>query len=128
MIIDTGSDVCWVQCNPCASCFTQTEPLFDPSYSSSYSRISCKSNACSNLDLRGCYSGSCVYRVQYVDESNSTGYLSSDRLTLSPEIVFQGFLFGCGVDNHGFRGVSGLFGLGQGSFSLNWQTASTCKN
>ena len=128
VIIDTGSDVCWVQCNHCAPCFNQTGPLFDPSYSSSYSRISCISNACSNLNLRGCYSGSCVYGVRYLDGSNTTGFLSSDKLTLSPETVFQGFLFGCGVDNHGFRGVSGLFGLGQGSFSLNSQTASTVGN
>ena len=43
-----------------------------------------------------------------MDGSNNTGYLSSDKLTLSPETVFQGFLFGGGIDNHGLRGVSGV--------------------
>ncbi|KAL6909695.1 hypothetical protein ACP4OV_001354 [Aristida adscensionis] len=38
LIFDTGSDVSWIQCAPCAAgkCYPQHDPLFDPSKSSSY--------------------------------------------------------------------------------------------
>jgi hypothetical protein len=38
LLVDTGSDVTWVQCAPCNStkCYPQKDPLFDPSKSSTY--------------------------------------------------------------------------------------------
>jgi hypothetical protein len=45
-IVDTGSDLIWVQCLPCQSCYTASSPTFDPSKSSTYAALSCASNQC----------------------------------------------------------------------------------
>ncbi|KAL5850130.1 hypothetical protein ACOSQ4_008143 [Xanthoceras sorbifolium] len=38
VILDTGSDITWIQCKPCSvQCFKQPGPIFDPSKSSTYS-------------------------------------------------------------------------------------------
>jgi hypothetical protein len=37
VLMDTGSDVSWVQCVPCSKCYPQADPLFDPRSSSTYS-------------------------------------------------------------------------------------------
>ena len=51
LIFDTGSDITWTQCQPCAiSCYKQQEPIFSPSLSSSYSNISCTSTVCNSLN------------------------------------------------------------------------------
>ncbi|KAJ6373265.1 hypothetical protein OIU76_027572 [Salix suchowensis] len=50
LILDTGSDFTWTQCQPCArSCYKQQEQIFDPSQSTSYTNISCSSPVCSSL-------------------------------------------------------------------------------
>lgn len=50
LIFDTGSDLTWTQCQPCArSCYSQKETIFDPSKSSSYANVSCTSSSCSDL-------------------------------------------------------------------------------
>lgn len=50
LIFDTGSDITWTQCQPCArSCYKQKEQIFDPSQSTSYTNISCSSPVCSSL-------------------------------------------------------------------------------
>jgi hypothetical protein len=44
LIVDTGSDLVWVQCKPCTSpnnCYPEADPFFDPSASSSYLPVSC---------------------------------------------------------------------------------------
>ena len=50
LIFDTGSDITWTQCQPCArSCYKQKEQIFDPSQSTSYTNISCSSSICNSL-------------------------------------------------------------------------------
>lgn len=50
LAFDTGSDLTWTQCQPCAkSCYDQSEAIFDPSKSTSYSNVSCASTDCSQL-------------------------------------------------------------------------------
>ena len=125
VIIDTGSDVSWVQCRPCVSCYSQVEPIFDPTTSSSYTRFPCNVPVCKELNPHGCSAGSCLYGVRYGDGSQTTGYLSSDRFRLTAASLFKGFVFGCGYNNQGlFRGAAGLLGLGRGSYSFVSQTAA----
>ncbi|XP_054819644.1 aspartyl protease family protein At5g10770-like [Prosopis cineraria] len=132
LVFDTGSDITWTQCKPCAgSCYAQKEPIFDPSQSSSYSNVSCSSSQCSQLvsatGVRPACSAStraCIYTIRYGDGSFSTGYFAKERLTLSSTDVVNDFLFGCGQKNQGlFRGVAGLLGLGRNSLSFVEQTA-----
>ncbi|CAL5019264.1 unnamed protein product [Urochloa decumbens] len=128
--VDTGSDLSWVQCKPCAdgsSCYSQKDPLFDPSQSSSYAAVPCGGSACAALGMyaSGCSASQCGYVVSYGDGSNTTGVYSSDTLTLSPTDAVQGFLFGCGHAQTGlFTGIDGLIGLGRLQVSLVGQTAA----
>ncbi|KAA8521466.1 hypothetical protein F0562_012124 [Nyssa sinensis] len=115
VIFDTGSDITWIQCQPCSqSCYSQHEPLFDPSLSSSYSKGSCKSY---NIDNQ--------YLIQYGDGSYSSGLFGCDTLTLEPSDVITNFQFGCAQNSSdGFGEAAGMLGLGQGQLSLVSQTAS----
>uniref|UniRef100_A0A7N0V476 Peptidase A1 domain-containing protein n=1 Tax=Kalanchoe fedtschenkoi TaxID=63787 RepID=A0A7N0V476_KALFE len=131
LIFDTGSDLTWTQCRPCARfCHKQVGPIFDPSKSKTFANISCRSAICSQLQSTtgthpGCSSGTCVYAIQYGDQSVSVGFLSKDRLTLSASDSVEGFYFGCGQLNRGlFGGSGGLLGLGRDKLSFVSQTAS----
>lgn len=48
-IMDTGSDLVWVQCTPCVNCYTQNDALFDATASTSYSVSSCDDALCSSV-------------------------------------------------------------------------------
>lgn len=140
LIFDTGSDLTWTQCQPCRlgtgsnlTCYDQTEPIYDPSLSTSYANISCNTAACNELSATDigpyCYraTNTCVYFIGYGDNSTSAGYYGTERLTLTATStdVFDGFLFGCGQDNDGtFVGTAGLLGLGRNKISLIEQTAA----
>ncbi|XP_064948953.1 aspartyl protease family protein At5g10770-like [Musa acuminata AAA Group] len=124
VIFDTGSDITWIQCQPCVTyCYEQQDPIFNPSASSTYANISCSSTYCSDLDISGCSSSACLYGVQYGDNSFSIGFFAQDTLTLSPTDVIPKFPFGCGERNRGLFGkAAGLMGLGHGKLSLVTQT------
>ncbi|CAL5046260.1 unnamed protein product [Urochloa decumbens] len=129
VLIDTGSDVSWVQCKPCSQCHSQADPLFDPSSSSTYFPFSCGSATCTQLghNGNGCSSSSqCQYIVRYGDGSTTTGTYSSDTLALGPNTV-RNFQFGCSNVESGFNDdqTDGLMGLGGGAQSLVSQTAGT---
>ncbi|KAG2577796.1 hypothetical protein PVAP13_6NG172400 [Panicum virgatum] len=128
MLIDTGSDVSWVQCKPCPECHSQVDALFDPSSSSTYSSFSCDSAACAQLgeEGNGCSSSQqCQYIVHYGDRSSATGTYSSDMLTLGSYTI-SSFQFGCSHAKSGHDDkTDGLMGLGGGPQSLVSQTAGT---
>ncbi|GAV77594.1 Asp domain-containing protein, partial [Cephalotus follicularis] len=128
LIIDTGSDLTWLQCRPCAgSCYSQNEPIFDPSASKSYANISCDSLTCLSIisatgNLPGCSSTTCEYGIRYGDGSYSIGNLARETLALSKD-KFDNFEFGCGQNNGGnFNGSAGLLGLGHNRISIISQT------
>ncbi|KAL5572122.1 hypothetical protein UlMin_021719 [Ulmus minor] len=124
MVLDTGSDVVWLQCAPCRKCYTQADPVFDPTKSRSFAGISCGSPLCRKLDSPGCSSQrqSCLYQVSYGDGSFTTGDFSTETLTFRRTRVARVAL-GCGHDNEGlFVGAAGLLGLGRGRLSFPSQT------
>ncbi|KAL1205592.1 Aspartyl protease family protein [Cardamine amara subsp. amara] len=136
LIVDTGSDLTWVQCQPCKSCYNQQGPLYDPSISSSYKTVFCNSSTCQDLvaatgnaGLCGSNNGvektTCDYIVSYGDGSYTRGDLASESI-LWGETKLENFVFGCGRNNKGlFGGASGLMGLGRSSVSLVSQTLKT---
>ncbi|KAH1105765.1 hypothetical protein J1N35_009533 [Gossypium stocksii] len=108
-LADTGSDLIWTQCWPCSQCFKQDAPLFEPTKSSTYRKMSCSSNSCENIQGGTCASPtdtSCIYSVTCGDNSFSKGDIAYDTLTL------------------GSTTASGIIGLGGGEISLINQLGS----
>ncbi|KAL6186582.1 hypothetical protein ACLB2K_042702 [Fragaria x ananassa] len=109
MVLDTGSDVVWLQCAPCKHCYSQTDPIFDPRKSSSFSSLPCSSPLCRHLDSLGCSSKSktCLYQVSYGNGSFTFGDFSTETLTFRRSKVPKVAL-GCGHDKEGlFVGAAG---------------------
>ncbi|KAH9707385.1 protein ASPARTIC PROTEASE IN GUARD CELL 2 [Citrus sinensis] len=118
MVIDSGSDIVWVQCQPCSQCYKQSDPVFDPADSASFSGVSCSSAVCDRLENAGCHAGRCRYEVSYGDGSYTKGTLALETLTIGRTVV-KNVAIGCGHKNQGmFVGAAGLLGLGGGSMSL----------
>lgn len=141
LILDTGSDLNWIQCEPCLDCFEQSGPIYDPSASSSYRNITCSDSRCSLVsppaDHRDCRRNlPCPYYYWYGDSSNTTGDFATESFTVnlttsatsssSPSAKrVEGVMFGCGHWNRGlFRGAAGLLGLGRGPLSFSSQLQS----
>ncbi|KAL9292039.1 Protein ASPARTIC PROTEASE IN GUARD CELL 2 [Arabidopsis thaliana] len=118
MVIDSGSDMVWVQCQPCKLCYKQSDPVFDPAKSGSYTGVSCGSSVCDRIENSGCHSGGCRYEVMYGDGSYTKGTLALETLTFAKTVV-RNVAMGCGHRNRGmFIGAAGLLGIGGGSMSF----------
>ncbi|OAY71916.1 Aspartic proteinase nepenthesin-1 [Ananas comosus] len=68
LMLDTGSDLIWTQCQPCLSCTNQSFPLYDPSQSATYSPLPCSSKLCQALPQSACHA-QCLYLYEYLDNS-----------------------------------------------------------
>lgn len=126
MVLDTGSDVNWLQCQPCSDCYQQSDPIFNPSDSASYKPLSCGSSQCSSLDVSACRSNKCLYQVSYGDGSFTVGDFVTETLSFGNSGSINTIALGCGHDNEGlFVGAAGLLGLGGGPLSLTSQTKAS---
>ncbi|KAM5553826.1 aspartic proteinase CDR1-like [Rosa sericea] len=131
-IADTASDLSWIQCIPCSTCFKQKAPLFDPKNSITYEKQSCHSSQCKSVKGTSCSSEEiCHYEITYGDKSYSNGIVATDTITFG-STTMQPFrlpqiILGCGHNNSGlFReAASGMIGLARGSASLISQMDST---
>ncbi|KAF9608431.1 hypothetical protein IFM89_009797 [Coptis chinensis] len=123
-IMDTGSDLIWAQCKPCVQCYKQPTPIFDPTQSSSFSKLSCSSSLCKALSMSQCDDG-CEYMYAYGDYSTTQGTMATETFTFGQASV-PNIGFGCGSDNEGsgFTQGAGLVGLGRGPLSLVSQLGS----
>lgn len=125
MVLDTGSDVNWLQCAPCADCYHQTEPIFEPASSSSYTTLSCHTPQCKALEVSECRNATCLYEVSYGDGSYTVGDFATETLTIGSASV-ENVAVGCGHSNEGlFVGAAGLLGLGGGLLALPSQLNTT---
>ncbi|WOK97268.1 hypothetical protein Cni_G05976 [Canna indica] len=148
LILDTGSDLNWLQCLPCYDCFEQHGPVYDPAASSSYRNVSCADRRCDLVSSpdppRPCNATAdphgagqpCPYFYWYGDRSNTTGDLALETFTMNLTAPPNGttgsdfgrvhdVIFGCGHWNRGlFHGAAGLLGLGRGPLSFSSQLGS----
>ncbi|KAL3624867.1 hypothetical protein CASFOL_031535 [Castilleja foliolosa] len=126
MILDTGSDIVWLQCLPCLKCYIQTDPIFNPNISTSFQSVPCTSPLCNQLDRPGCNSSRkiCQYRVSYGDGSFTTGDLTTETLTFGRKNIVPNIAVGCGHTNKGlFNAAAGLLGLGRGKLGFPVQAS-----
>lgn len=134
LIVDSGSDLIWVQCTPCKQCFDQQGPLYDPGNSTTFRPVPCLSSECLLIpavqgfpcDFR--YPGACAYEYQYADTSYTRGVFAYETATLgatsaSGDVRIDRVAFGCGNENSGasFLAAGGIIGLGQGPLSFTSQ-------
>ncbi|KAI4307748.1 hypothetical protein L6164_030900 [Bauhinia variegata] len=143
MILDTGSDLNWIQCVPCHDCFEQNGPHYDPNGSSSFRHINCHDPHCQLVSSpdppRHCNTENktCPYFYWYGDGSNTTGDFALEKFTVNlsnpsgrqniKQVV--DIMFGCGHWNRGkFHGAAGLLGLGRGPLSFTSQLQSSYGN
>ncbi|XP_027911809.1 aspartic proteinase CDR1-like [Vigna unguiculata] len=130
-IADTGSDMIWLQCKPCKTCYNQTTPMFDPSKSSTYTTLPYSSKTCKSVQDTSAGGDNCEYTISYGDGSLSQGDLSVETLTLDStngsSIQFPRTVIGCGRNNTvSFEGKgSGVVGLGRGPVSFISQLGSS---
>ncbi|PIA60098.1 hypothetical protein AQUCO_00400766v1 [Aquilegia coerulea] len=125
LIVDTGSELTWTQCEPCKG-FNQTQPVFPVEKSKSYRWLGCNSHSLCYRDV--CQHDLCSYKIKYVTNQSSEGYLGIDKFTFeldngATEIV-DGLVFGCGHIQKDFKfittpnQVNGILGMGTGPRSL----------
>uniref|UniRef100_A0A6M2ECZ4 Peptidase A1 domain-containing protein n=1 Tax=Populus davidiana TaxID=266767 RepID=A0A6M2ECZ4_9ROSI len=139
LILDTGSDLNWIQCVPCHDCFEQNGPYYDPKESSSFRNIGCHDPRCHLVSSpdppQPCKAENqtCPYFYWYGDSSNTTGDFALETFTVnltsptgkSEFKRVENVMFGCGHWNRGlFHGASGLLGLGRGPLSFSSQLQS----
>lgn len=126
MVIDTGSDVSWLQCQPCSDCYQQTDPIYTPSSSSSFAHLTCNTRECSTLEVSACRNTRCLYQVSYGDGSYTVGDFVTETVSFGSSGRVPKVAIGCGHDNEGlFVGAAGLLGLGGGPLSLTSQIKAT---
>ncbi|XP_044384778.1 aspartyl protease AED1-like [Triticum aestivum] len=124
IMFDTGSDISWIQCQPCSGhCYPQHDPIFDPTKSTTYKAVPCGTPECMAAGGQ-CNATTCLFSVLYGDGSSTSGVLSQETLSFSSSRTFPSFAFGCSEQNDGgFGEVDGLLGLGRGQLSLPSQAA-----
>lgn len=140
LILDTGSDLNWIQCLPCYDCFDQIGRHYNPKESTSYQNVSCHDARCSLVSSpdppHPCKADNqtCPYFYWYGDSSNTTGDFAIESFTVnltspSGKSEFrevENVMFGCGHWNRGlFHGAAGLLGLGRGPLSFSSQLQSS---
>ncbi|KAK3163883.1 hypothetical protein QOZ80_1AG0009700 [Eleusine coracana subsp. coracana] len=124
-LADTGSDLVWAKCGPCASCTPRGSPSFDPTASSSFSNLPCSDPLCqalrSSSSRTTCASlAECDYQYFYglAADHYTQGRLGSETFVIGSEAV-ERVGFGCTNMSTGNYGTgSGLVGLGHGPLSL----------
>lgn len=135
LIIDTGSDITWIQCEGCHPCFPQNQPgPFQPLQSHTAVLLPTRHRFCNGRGIHR-ENNNCRFRAGYADESVAEGLMLMDMITShsssSQERQTVGdFAFGCGFSNSNFEfeegnKIAGILGLGFSDVSLLHQTSKS---
>ncbi|KAF7148262.1 hypothetical protein RHSIM_Rhsim03G0266700 [Rhododendron simsii] len=108
VVMDTGSNLLWIQCLPCITCFDQLSPIYDPSKSNTYTKLSCNSFYCVfDPFSENCDSArTCSYYLKYDDGSTTRGDLGMEELSFmtitDPHYEHNQFIIGDGTKIEGY--------------------------
>ncbi|XP_058009110.1 aspartyl protease family protein 1 isoform X2 [Hevea brasiliensis] len=135
--LDTGSDLFWLPCDSCRSCFHRLQnpsgediPLnvYSINESSTGKKVPWNSSLCSQQNRCFFAQSDCCYQALYLSENTlSIGFLVEDLLHLTTDDTQQKahnatITFGCGERQTGAfsdgAAPNGLFGLGMGNLSV----------
>ncbi|ERM98238.1 aspartic proteinase CDR1 [Amborella trichopoda] len=84
---DTGSDLVWTQCEPCANCFEQDGEKYDPENSCTFVALEGTAPLCQAYHGGTPPANPCPYTVVYLDQSHSTGILATESFTFETSRV-----------------------------------------
>ncbi|KAK1581745.1 hypothetical protein Q3G72_008679 [Acer saccharum] len=100
LIMDTGSSLTWIQCQPCKECFPQKFDIFDPKNSKTFKNITCDNPLCQNFN---CIDQICSYTLNYMDRSFTQGYVALETFHIKDENYkythIKDVLFGCSISS-----------------------------
>lgn len=124
MVLDTGSELSWLQCNTTG----MDRPVFNPNSSSSYSSIPCSSPTCTTRTLDFSIPASCDSHnlchaiLSYADSTSSEGNLALDTFNVGGS-EFSGTVFGCMYSGYSSNieedsKTTGVIGMNRGSLSF----------
>ncbi|XP_026378871.1 aspartic proteinase CDR1-like [Papaver somniferum] len=134
LMVDSGSDLIWTQCQGGVSYFHQDEPLYPAADSSSYQPLRCNDGhpfcdpeECDDEDI-------CRYEEVYLTDSVTSGVLAKERFTVNSDndgLESFEIIMGCGTKQEnfdpflggGFRSqkpdiIAGILGMGSGARSF----------
>ncbi|PIA34594.1 hypothetical protein AQUCO_03700111v1, partial [Aquilegia coerulea] len=135
-MIDTGSKLFWLQCDPCLKCYNMSIPRYNLETSETFIPMLCDDSDCSNVPGNNCSEryDKCQYTQRYVDDTASTGIMGFDTLFFRDHSLNNGLLMyrwelvtlGCGSYNE-FRSMAkpyppGIVGMNRNPLSLIGQT------
>ncbi|GLJ14244.1 hypothetical protein SUGI_0228950 [Cryptomeria japonica] len=122
-VLDTGSYIAWIPCNPCSGC---SSGQYEPSRSSTYKYLTCASQLCQSLGV--CENNdnnvNCSRTQGYGDKSEVDELISSETLNVGSQPV-EDFVFGCASAARGLtQSTPGLTGFGKDPLTFVSQTAT----
>ncbi|KAI3425424.1 Peptidase A1 domain-containing protein [Psidium guajava] len=123
-VMDTGSNLLWVHCIPCPNCAQASVQIYDPSTSSTYTNVSCRSEYCEALRQRSCdQSDNCNYELHYEGAYPTAGMLATESFIFDTTddglLTVPNVVFGCSHEsNDKPDAVMGVLGLNYNKVSL----------
>ncbi|XP_043717689.1 aspartic proteinase CDR1-like [Telopea speciosissima] len=123
-MMDTGSELTWVQCEGCDPCFPLQQQNFPYKRSQSYKPIPCGDPTCPT-PKQDCFQSFCGFRISYGESPSPSAVGEIIRETLTFPSDFRGtesystLFLGCGFQSRNFRfpqqnQIGGILGLGFG--------------
>ncbi|GMI74028.1 hypothetical protein like AT5G37540 [Hibiscus trionum] len=122
MVLDTGSQLSWIQCHKKAPKKPPPTASFDPSLSSSFSVLPCNHPLCKpripdfTLPTSCDQNRLCHYSYFYADGTLAEGNLVREKFTFSRSQSTPPLILGCATDTSEDKGILGM-NLGRFSFA-----------
>ncbi|XP_026423838.1 aspartic proteinase CDR1-like [Papaver somniferum] len=142
LIIDTGSERTWLQCEGSTKTFTQDMPLYPWNLSTTYHPIPCNTHPICMGDKCNA-DGQCTYSVRYASGSVTSGIIATEKFALGSDtggLENIELHIGCGFHQENFEGflgrnhlrgkrdlIAGILGLGSGEWSFINQLGASGK-
>ncbi|XP_016450039.1 aspartic proteinase PCS1-like [Nicotiana tabacum] len=122
MVLDTGSQLSWIQCDKKTPKKPPPTTSFDPSLSSSFSALPCNHPLCKpripdfTLPTSCDQNRLCHYSYFYADGTLAEGNLVREKFTFSNSQITPPLILGCATESSDDKGILGM-NLGRFSFA-----------
>ncbi|KAF3638009.1 putative centromere protein V-like [Capsicum annuum] len=122
MVLDTGSQLSWIQCHKKIPKIPPPTTSFDPSLSSSFSVLPCSHPLCKpripdfTLPTSCDQNRLCHYSYFYADGTLAEGNLVREKITFSRSQTTPPLILGCATESGDAEGILGM-NLGRFSFA-----------